>query len=204
MRKTRPENPIVTRSRAALTGAATRLLEGRAASAISVKDVVEEAGMSRPTFYQHFPDLGSLFAAAGLARLEETFAGIGSIGGIGSFGGIEAPGGSEDALAGVFGVVIERMAEHATFYARIHESQGGAAFHAGVVAATAAWLRQEPLLRNLADRDEAFWEFLAAGVVWIVTRHLAALCVDPLDASHPDADLARILASIVRADAALR
>jgi AcrR family transcriptional regulator len=184
MSKTLRENPIATRSRAALLDAARELLEQRPASEISIKDVVDRAGMSRPTFYQHFTDLGALFASAGLARLEESFAGLSSPDGTRKA--------SEASLTALFGELITRMAEHAHLYARIHESQGGPAFHAAAVSAAAAWLRQQPQLRHLANAEDAAWEFLAAGVVWTVTRYLAASCLDP-DTERPERDLARIL-----------
>lgn len=187
----RRENPMVTRSRAALIGAATRLLEGREAADISVTDVVTEAGMSRPTFYQHFADLGALFAAAGLARLEEVFAR--------SEASRPAPADSAGVLAERLGVLAARLGEQAVFYARIHASQGGSAFHAGAVSATAARLRREPLLRDRVGEEAAHWEFLAAGVVWLITRHLATLCrTPPADHAPLAADLTHILEATFR------
>ncbi|GLY29066.1 helix-turn-helix domain-containing protein [Kineosporia sp. NBRC 101731] len=182
MCKTERENPIVTRSRAALIGAATVLLDERDASAISVKDVVETAAMSRPTFYQHFADLGALFAAAGLVRLEQSMAGIEPA--------VQAPRGLHEAFAPVLMVIVDRMQPHAEFYSRVNGSSGGQLFHAGVVASTAMRLRREPLLQSWAHRDDIFWEFFAAGVVWALTRHLNAVSAG--ESSHVAADLAGI------------
>lgn len=179
-------NPMAVRSRTALIGAAIQLLEVREGSAISIKDVCETAGMSRPTFYQHFTDLGALFAAAGLERLEQ------------SLGDIEpasqAPTGLQDAFAPVLLTTVERMQPHAAFYTRINRSVGAQPFHAGVVARTAEKLRNEPLLQPWATCDEAFWQFLAAGLVWVITRHLNAVSAgDPGDVA---ADLAGIFAFV--------
>ena len=177
------ENPIFTRSRAALIGGVDELLTQLPAAEISVTDVVAAAGMSRPTFYQHFTDLGSAFAAAGLARLTAMFAEIDPV----------APG----ELAEKFAEVVGRMEQHAKFYSRVQDSQGGAAFHAGAVALTAAWLRQVPALSGLPADDDALWEFVAAGVAWIITGHLAAYCRHPGDPSlRPADDLVRILEAL--------
>ncbi len=182
MRKTLGrENPIVTRSRTALIGGVDELLTRRTAAEISVTDVVEAAGMSRPTFYQHFTDLGSAFAAAGLARLTTMFSQIDPSG--------------PDELADSFADVVQRMEPDAQFYSRVQDSPGGTAFQAGTVELTAAWLRGLPALSTLPADDDALWEFLAAGVVWIITGHLAAYCRNPDGPrSHPAKDLARIIA----------
>ncbi|GAB6902343.1 TetR/AcrR family transcriptional regulator [Kineosporia succinea] len=152
-------NPIVLRSRAALVGAATELLDEREAAAVSVKDVCERAGMSRPTFYQHFADLGALFASAGLARLA------------GDLDGLE-PGGS---LVGTFTASVDRMLPHLEFYCRISAGPGGQLFQAELVRHRALRLRREPALAVWGERDDVFWEFLAAGWVWVMTRHLHAV-----------------------------
>lgn len=182
MRQTRRENPIVTRSRAALIAAATALLDERSADKISIKDVVEAAGMSRPTFYQHFPDLGALFAAAGLARLERSFADIEPAS--------QAPSGLQDAFVPVLKVIVDRMQQHAVFFHRVHASPGGSAYHARVVLFSAERLRREPLLQPWADRDEVFWEFLAAGMVWVINRQLNAWCAG--EPGPTEADLAGV------------
>jgi len=194
MSKTPRANPVAARSRSALLDAAKTLLEARPAPEISIKELVDAAGMSRPTFYQHFSDLGSLFAAVGLTRLEETFALVED-----SRAG-EAEPTTPEALTVLFTELIARMNEHALFYARIHESQGGSAFHAAVVDATVEWLRQKPLLEHWAGAEPEAWEFLAAGVVWSVTRYLAAACRAPETTPSPVPDLVRILTSIAGAE----
>nr|WP_269328960.1 TetR/AcrR family transcriptional regulator [Kineosporia babensis] len=169
-----------------MTEAAIALLDERSAAQISIKDVVEAAGMSRPTFYQHFADLGAVFAAAGLARLEESFADLEPPS--------QAPEGLQNAFAPVLALIVERMQRHAVFFHRVHASSGGAAYHAQVVTFTAQRLRREPLLQAWSDRDEVFWEFLAAGMVWVINRQLAAWCAG--EPGPTEADLAEIFAFI--------
>ncbi|MFJ3958485.1 TetR/AcrR family transcriptional regulator [Arthrobacter sp. NPDC090010] len=193
MSKDQRINPAAARSRAALLDAVTELLSLRPASEISIKDVVEAAGMSRPTFYQHFTDLGTLFATAGLTRLEGVFAGLESR--------QEQGTDPEAELTALFAELVGRMSEHAHFYARVQESAGGAAFHAAVVRTGSDWLRQEPQLRGWIPRDEDAWDFLAAGVVWIITRYLAESCQVP-DTPRPEALLAHTLLAFTGRSAA--
>ena len=47
------EDPRSVRSRAALVAAMTELLDERELDTISVTQVVQRAGVTRPTFYQH-------------------------------------------------------------------------------------------------------------------------------------------------------
>jgi AcrR family transcriptional regulator len=61
------------RTRAQLISAASTLFAKRAIEAVTVDDVVTEAGVAKGTFYVHFDDLQSLTAAvAGESHLEMT------------------------------------------------------------------------------------------------------------------------------------
>lgn len=66
----REDDPRYTRSREALVRGITDLLEERALAEVTVKELVETSGVSRPTFYQHYNgDLGALAVDAALERL---------------------------------------------------------------------------------------------------------------------------------------
>lgn len=60
-------DPRAERSRAQLTDALSTLLHGRDARDISVSALCAEAGVSRPTFYQHFASVDEV-AVAGIER----------------------------------------------------------------------------------------------------------------------------------------
>ncbi|WP_394163511.1 TetR/AcrR family transcriptional regulator [Galactobacter valiniphilus] len=73
MTETALQDPRAARSRDALLGAAAELLREREASAITATDVVRQAAVSRPTLYQHFGDLPTLFVEATTAHLHSLF-----------------------------------------------------------------------------------------------------------------------------------
>lgn len=68
-----PNDPRFRRSYEALVNAVTVLLEHGALPDLSIAQIVEYAGVTRPTFYQHFPDIQTAAQHAALAKLEEIF-----------------------------------------------------------------------------------------------------------------------------------
>lgn len=69
-----PTDPRAIRSRAALVTIAEQLLDEAHAEELTVTEVAARAGVSRPTFYQHFADVSALIASAVVADLERSFA----------------------------------------------------------------------------------------------------------------------------------
>src|SRR5699024_11998656 len=67
-------NPRAERSRAAVIEAMTRALDAHElGSVLSVAEISRAAGVSRPTWYQHFGDLPNLMRAAAMVRLVALF-----------------------------------------------------------------------------------------------------------------------------------
>lgn len=62
------DDPRVVRSRDGLMRAISEYLDQGVAP--SVTEIVTRAGVSRPTFYQHFGDLQTAYAETGLARIQ--------------------------------------------------------------------------------------------------------------------------------------
>ena len=164
MRKT---NPIVVRSRASLVAAAVQLLAEKQAADISITDVVVTAGMSRPTFYQHFADLAELLATVGVEKLVDIFHK------------------NEN-----FPQIVELIKAEASLFHQIHSSAGGAYFHATAIEVTTAWLGE----KWGEEPDPELWSFIAAGAVWLIFKHLAEYCDNPTDMDFdPTATFTHIL-----------
>ncbi len=68
-----PADPRFQRSYDALVRAVTELLDEAPLSKLSIAQLVQRAGVARPTFYQHFPDLQVAAQRAALVRLENAF-----------------------------------------------------------------------------------------------------------------------------------
>ncbi|MBD1413670.1 TetR/AcrR family transcriptional regulator [Burkholderia contaminans] len=69
-----PADPRFQRSYDALVRAVTELLDDAPLNKLSIAQLVQRAGVARPTFYQHFPDLQSAAQRAALVRLDDAFA----------------------------------------------------------------------------------------------------------------------------------
>jgi AcrR family transcriptional regulator len=154
----------VSRSRDRLIDAVVELLSER--SAVSVTDVVERAGVTRPTFYNAFGDVATACEAAARSRLDRAFA-------------PEAPvdtGEMVDALARV----LTALREDAAFFSHVLSGPAGTRVLGIAIDYVASRIRSaSPVSRSLAagplplpDTSRA----LAAGVVWWM---LAALDETP-------------------------
>ncbi|BDV32372.1 TetR/AcrR family transcriptional regulator [Microbacterium terricola] len=179
------EDPRWTRSRAALIAAVTTLLdEGRAPS---ITDIVATAGVSRPTFYQHFGDVPTACGAAGLERLRSQFE---------SIPGPVDSGQGEDEVIATMTRLLEHLLAHRVFYCAVLNEAGERALTEGIVAFLVdrivhvspfgARLRARPG-PHTSDRVTA----LAAGLVWLIIGWLTR------DEPEPAAQMAaRVIAVI--------
>lgn len=173
-------DPRLARTRAAILDAATEAMESGPLEEITISGLVERAGVSRPSLYQHFGDLPTVFRDAAFARLQERFALI------------QPPAVFESTAqwagflrAGVGGL-LEHLREHAVFYRRALHGPSGRELSASVVAfLTTRILEHSPLgtriPRDAALRPEDRVAAIAAGTVWIITDWLGS------DLSGPDA-----------------
>ena len=66
-------DPRFQRSLEALVDALTGLLDREPVAAISITRLVQAAGVSRPTFYRHFPDIAAAAQHAAIVRLAGAF-----------------------------------------------------------------------------------------------------------------------------------
>lgn len=164
------EDPRSTRSRSALIEAMAELLDSEASlESLSVTDVVRAAGVSRPTFYQHFGEMSLLVRAAALHRLAGAFADIPEV----------ALGESWTTFVrGTFRGLLLHLQGNVVFYKKALTSGGSQALSEDVIGLLAARLLDVsplgPILRNrtLVGSPEDRAAFLAAGTFWLVNRWL--------------------------------
>jgi AcrR family transcriptional regulator len=159
-------DPRTARSRAALIAAATELVDERDVSSVSIHDICAAAGVSRPTFYQHFGDIGTVVQAAAVGRLLEVFDAAVDL---------ERP--DEPAVMLDAGVkrLMHGLARHAPFYRRVLEGTSAIAAQAMIVDFVADRLLAFVERSGAADPQRIAFRirFLAAGASWLVIERLA-------------------------------
>jgi AcrR family transcriptional regulator len=106
-------DPRQAKSRAALIAAAITLVDERDVADISVTDLAGRAGLTRMTFYQHFPDRDSLLQAAGVERFESALVDFG-----------EAAGQRRGLVAGSK-ALLDLLSKNRVFYQRLLNGTSG-------------------------------------------------------------------------------
>lgn len=159
------EDPRWTRSRATLIDAVTALVD--AGQSPTITDVVSRAGVSRPTFYQHFGDLSTALSSAALERVEAQFAVIPP-----TFDSVDLESTRTTVTA-----LLTHLQEHRAFYRAVLSDSSAREFTGSVVEFVASRivavspLRADPAEKVtvlMADRTTV----LAAGFVWLLTEWL--------------------------------
>ena len=118
MRKIQSTSRPALRSRDKLRAAAVVLLDQREPADVTITDLVNEAGVSRPTFYAVYRDLSEAWADAAVLRLEEAFDGIDpATDGFGT--------GDIGRILEVIGVAVEKLEPHVDFMHRVLTGPGG-------------------------------------------------------------------------------
>lgn len=163
-------DPRFARSREALVEAMTRLLDERDLAAISITDLVGQAEVTRPTFYQHFSDLSALARAAALVRLDAMFPAE-----------PDPPALSPEEefchTQTTVGAILDQLQHHAGFYRRVIRGAGGfelfddfvALLETRILADSPFGPRIEGSLA-LDPRDRV--TILSGGVTWLIMRWL--------------------------------
>jgi len=154
-------DPRTVRSRAALISAATELIDERDVASISITDVCTVAGVSRPTFYQHFGDVSTLVQAAAIDRLQQVFDATIAL---------EVRDEPPVMLQNGVGRLVRGLAQHAPFYRRVLEGTSIFAAHAMVVDYVAERLKAFIERSGVANAEAITFRirFLAAGATWLV------------------------------------
>ncbi|MBF4463140.1 MULTISPECIES: TetR/AcrR family transcriptional regulator [unclassified Rathayibacter] len=162
-------DPRQARSRDALLAAITIALDRPGDEQPSITELCGAAGVSRPTFYQHFGDVPSLIEAAAIERMHALFAAV-------------APPTPDEHWEGTVPDVVRGLLEglrvHADFYRRVFSGGTARSVQEAVVAFLAQRLLTfSPLAARVPAggdraRVERFATFLAAGTTWLVVGWL--------------------------------
>ena len=157
------------RSRAALIAAARELVLDDRQSAITVSALCQQAGVSRPTFYQHFSSPDELLAAVIRARFDELFASIADVD-------------RADIPTVIQRLLVEIGRDPRTFGGLL---EGRSAFNQ-VRSALERWLT-ERLAEHYPDSRPSDLAFAAGGSVRLMAVALSHLDEDPsLDQAAAD------------------
>lgn len=129
-----------------LVDATIALVDERDAADITITDIVKRAGVTRPTFYQYFGDLPSVFSAAAMQRLQPS---------IDSCKFSSVPVGDRLAFFGEFLLQITRtLAYYRTFYRRIIDCPAGLTVFEQIREVFSQRLRNESPLASRLNHSE--------------------------------------------------
>ena len=164
------DDPRAARSKRALITAVTELIDRQDLDRISITQVVAAAGVTRPTFYQHFADVPALASAAAIARLDAEFS---------RHEPAAASGGGLQSVEPVVRELLEHLARHRDFYRRVlgGARSTGAATNAAVELVARRILHRAPLVGTARDSDAEEVRdsvvILSGGIVWLLSNWLA-------------------------------
>lgn len=181
------------RSRDAILRAIAPMIETTPLAEISITRVVSAAGVTRPTFYQQFPDILTAARVAAFHRLTTAFPFPEPL-----------PPGAVLTAAELERYVIKRaeplfehLAAHRAFYVRVMDEAGTAGFFDELIDFTAARLLPEAMEASAAspERVALATEFFASGLTWLSIRWLRA--DKTLPASAMSRQVAELIADLI-------
>ncbi len=174
------DDPRATRSRDALVEAAGRLAGRREIAELSVTELVAEAGVSRPTFYQYFADVPTAVAAAVARRIADVFARADA-----QYGG-EARG---PFVRGTGAELVAEMAGERDFYRRVLAGPSSRAASDLVIRYVGERMR-ERLYAGGADEAAAVRiDVIAAGITWLMVQWVGG---EPIGDNAPETIASRL------------
>ncbi|MGO4105333.1 TetR/AcrR family transcriptional regulator [Leifsonia sp. YAF41] len=161
-----PTDPRAIRSRAALLAIAEQLLGEARADELTITEVASRAGVSRPTFYQHFADVPALIAAAVVADLEASFAR--SDAQLTDQAGVEF-------LRGTIRMLLEHVSLRREVYRRVLRGSSSYVVLSAAVGYISTRMSEHVLGAHLAPgsrADDDRITSIAAGSTWLVLQWL--------------------------------
>ena len=163
MQKTSPQkiNPRTQRARNALMDATHVLVAKRPVAEISLTEIAEMAGVSRPTVYNLFKDTPTLVAATAVENMVSIFK--------------EIHGNDEEYLHRVMQMFIDRVYEERAFSRNAMFGPSSVEITAAVVDLLSDTMRDGFIgtrLRATSDDIEDRLTVISAGVIWLLTQWL--------------------------------
>lgn len=158
----RENDPRFQRTRQALLRSLIELVDAEPDQTISITRLVEAAGVSRPTFYQHFPDVGAALQQAALDRIAEVLP---------PFEATDIGGSVEDQVHGHILPALEHLERHRAFYLRVIETAASASLFEELVLFVRARMGAHE------QTDPHVIDIVAGGAMWLVVRWLRGVVV---------------------------
>lgn len=156
------DDPRSQRTREALMNAAFSLASAQPVGDISVTQIAQEAGVSRPAVYQQFGDVPSVVAAAAERYVSTIFADIDEQ---------IAVGDDEAYLAGMMDLFIQGIYRQRDFCRNALNGPSGGRIAAHTIAFLSERMGTRLVGKRLADAGDASADCLtaiAAGEVWLL------------------------------------
>lgn len=155
---------------------------------ISITKLVETAGLTRPTFYQHFPDVPAALQYAALERIATVLP---------PFTGSATQDDLEQTVIEHALPALLHIDAHRSFYLRVIENAASAAFFEELVQ----FVRQRMLTETMdglsplaSEKLSQLSDVIAGGAMWLVVRWIRGdLVGTPSDLAQRIADTARLL-----------
>lgn len=182
-------DPRPARTRTALIEAIIGALSSAQPGSLNITDLVKTAGLSRPTFYQHFTDVNSLIHAAALEKLEKAFDSL-------------PESDSHDSItlftSSVSSSLLTKLQADATFFRNVLYTSGNSSLVEELVAfLTHRLLSREAVAKRLTTKisplTEDYAQFVAAGAAWTTVSWLKTDFTGPNTAQAMGERLARMM-----------
>jgi AcrR family transcriptional regulator len=162
--KSRDEDPRLLRTRRALIDAVISLVDAEPQSPVSITRLVDAAGVSRPTFYQHFADVAAALQQAALERMADAFP---------LPSAVDASKPVEQQVYAHVLPPLRHLDQHRQFYLRVIETAASAAFFEELVEFVKLRMVTHALATDTSTRrTDEIADIVAGGSMWMVVRWL--------------------------------
>ncbi|KAG8149068.1 TetR family transcriptional regulator [Burkholderia catarinensis] len=162
-----PADPRFQRSYDSLVRAVTELLDEAPLNKLSIAQLVQRAGVARPTFYQHFPDLQAAAQRAALVRLDSAFTFVEEQGKLLNPPNVAFVESMEVETA----LILEHLYAHQSFYLTVFNDAATSAFFDDLVTFVAGRILP-PYEGVRTEAEQDCLTVLGGGLVWAVVHWL--------------------------------